>query len=219
MENASKALLLAAGTLLGVLIIIVAVRMFSSASGVTQSYHSQEGATEIESFNNRFTKFIGATRGDDDTDTRFATIHDIISLANFAWDYNRKKAINLDVNPIDEPNGHEFIHIQLCKINPINSKVGDTLIENFENYTEQTYQNFIKFGYYAFPDKPDQDNIVIYEIDIETIEYDQVGKIKNIKFYPSTYNEKIKYDSNTMKTINENLQHATNTKKEKSWRK
>ena len=227
MENASKALLLATGILLGILIISVAARMFSAASGVSKSYHSQESASEIAEFNSHFTKYVGATRGDDDIETQFATIHDIVTTANFAWNYNRKKALKMDINPILEPEGNEFIHIQICKLDYDSNAAGDVICTRFENLADETYQEFIKNGYYVSQSHPDQDNIITYEIEIA--EYDQVGKVKTVKFYPSKYNNKLQQDAvtnkkstinhskETIKTINNTLSNITQN--ERDWKK
>ena len=60
MENASKALLMGAGILIGILLIALAVRVYSSASEVTKSFQSREEISEIRTFNSNFSKFIGA---------------------------------------------------------------------------------------------------------------------------------------------------------------
>lgn len=224
MENASKALLMGAGMLLGLLIIFVATRMFSSASKVTESYHSQESSTEVAMFNKNFTKYIGATRGEESIETRFATIHDIITTANFAWDYNRKKALQLDIDPIKTPNENELIHIQLCKLDYDSDTAGDIICSNFENLNDKTYQEYIKKGYYVSSDNPDQDYIINYEILIT--EYNPVGKIKTVKFYPSKYNgTKLASDKksgdvhtkSTMEVVNKTLSGII--QKEKVWKK
>ncbi len=62
MENASKALLIGGATLIAILILGVAVTMFRSASGVTETYDSQMQAIDSSNFNSQFTKYYGATR-------------------------------------------------------------------------------------------------------------------------------------------------------------
>lgn len=224
MENASKALLLAAGTLIGILIIVVAVRMFSSASGVTESYYSQESESEVAAFNSNFTKFVGATNGEDDGEIQFATIHDVISTANFAWNYNRKKALRMNINPLlpSEADSNEFIHVELCKLNFDSNTPGETVYDSskhFENFTDKTYQAFIKNGYYVSTTSPDQDNVVTYQIEIA--EYNPVGKIKKVKFYPSIYNNKGNHVKTTIETINNNLNvpYTNHIIEEKEWKK
>ena len=63
MENASKALLMGAGTLLAILIIFIAVRIFSSASDVTEAYQTKEVSSEVATFNTNFTRFFLAITG------------------------------------------------------------------------------------------------------------------------------------------------------------
>lgn len=78
MENASKALLMAAGVLIGLIILSLAAYL-----GITFSSHTKVVAEEyelqkIQQFNNRFTKY-------EDKDI---TIYDAVSIANVAKEVN-----------------------------------------------------------------------------------------------------------------------------------
>ena len=59
MENASKALLIAAAVLIVILLIAMGVRVFNSTSGTTDSLESTMSSTEVVAFNNKFTGYIG----------------------------------------------------------------------------------------------------------------------------------------------------------------
>ena len=59
MENATKALLMAGGVLIAIIIIGVMVAMFASTGKVTQSYNKLSSQEEITKFNSNFTKYIG----------------------------------------------------------------------------------------------------------------------------------------------------------------
>lgn len=74
MENASKALLMAGGILLGVLILTLMVTLFAGSKGLANSYEKTKQEEAIQQFNVNFTKYIGQE----------LTIHDVVTICNFA---------------------------------------------------------------------------------------------------------------------------------------
>lgn len=78
MENATKAMLIAAGVLIGVMIISLGVALFAELDTYVQSSQEQIRFNEQNSFNTKFTKYI---RDD-------LTIQDIITVANLANENN-----------------------------------------------------------------------------------------------------------------------------------
>lgn len=78
MENASKALLMAAGVLIGVLILSLAVYLFANFGTASAEIHKQRDMNEINKFNTQFTSYEG----------KECTIHDIVSVANLAINNN-----------------------------------------------------------------------------------------------------------------------------------
>lgn len=83
MENASNALIIAGGVLIGVLLLSVIVVAFQGAADLAKSYDTSIASTSLQAFNNTFEKF-------QDSDVN---IHDIITLAHFAKDYNTKNLL------------------------------------------------------------------------------------------------------------------------------
>lgn len=74
MENASKALLMAASVLIGIILISLMVIMFMNSGNVSSSYDKTISQEEISVFNSNFTKYVG----------RGLTIHEVKSIINFA---------------------------------------------------------------------------------------------------------------------------------------
>ena len=74
MENASKALLMAAGVLVGVLILSLMVTLFTSASMLSKDYDETKSAEAVQRFNANFIKYVG----------KDLTIHDAVTISNFA---------------------------------------------------------------------------------------------------------------------------------------
>lgn len=79
MENASKALLMAAGVLIGLLVLSLAVYLFVSFGASSRNVREQIDSAQLIKFNANFN--IYADRDD-------ITIYDIISLANLAKENN-----------------------------------------------------------------------------------------------------------------------------------
>lgn len=80
MENASKALTMAAGILVGVLILALMVTLFASSNEVSSQYEQTKKSEAIQQFNTNFTKYLGQD----------LTIHQVITMQNFASKSNNK---------------------------------------------------------------------------------------------------------------------------------
>lgn len=91
MENASKALIIAGGILISMLVISIGVYLFANYGNASLSYDKNMETIEIQKFNGNFTKFEGRNN---------ITIHEIITLANFAKQYKEEtgKDINVCIN-------------------------------------------------------------------------------------------------------------------------
>lgn len=78
MENASKALLMAASVLIGILIISLAVYLFVTFGSASAKMHKQNEVQQIAQFNSQFTSY----------EEKECTIYDVITLANLATENN-----------------------------------------------------------------------------------------------------------------------------------
>lgn len=90
MENASRALIMAAGVLLGIMIISLGTYIFSMFSDFAKEQETELYNHTISEFNNQFLKYENATD---------ITLHDIISLANLARDNNQKYGVTQEGSP------------------------------------------------------------------------------------------------------------------------
>lgn len=66
MENASKALLIAASVLIVILLIAFGVRIFNSTSGTGEQVEGTMQTTEVTMFNNKFLPYIGTNKSKND---------------------------------------------------------------------------------------------------------------------------------------------------------
>lgn len=79
MENASKALLMAASVLIGLLILSLAVYLFVSFGSTSAELHKQQEEQRLTQFNSQFSSYEGKDN---------ITIYDVVTIANLATESN-----------------------------------------------------------------------------------------------------------------------------------
>lgn len=112
MENAVKALYMAAGVLIGIMILSLAVVLFSSLQGYMEETNKQIMFNEVTRFNAKYTKYV---------DTEL-TIQDIITVAGEAYENN--KSYNIDPNAWNVSSNSLYIAIYLENNGRIDQKMG-----------------------------------------------------------------------------------------------
>lgn len=80
MENASKALLMAAGVLIGILILSLGVYLFVTFGSASAEMHKMNEESQINQFNSQFTSYVGK---------KDVTIYDVVTVANLATENNK----------------------------------------------------------------------------------------------------------------------------------
>lgn len=103
MENASKALLMAASVLLGVMLISIGAYLFSVYGDYTSSMYDRIESAQIDQFNIQFLKYYGERQAaaGSGTEKVLCTAHDIASLANLARKNNLENEVAQDRNRYD----------------------------------------------------------------------------------------------------------------------
>lgn len=86
MENASKALVMAGGVLVGILILSLAVYLFVDFGTTSAQINEQNAQQQIVEFNSKFTSYQGYR---DNSGKWQITIYDIITLAGYANENNK----------------------------------------------------------------------------------------------------------------------------------
>lgn len=119
MENASKALIMAASILLGVMIISIGVALFTTFSNFSKSTLEKVEETKIADLNNNYLKYENGN----------ATAHDIVSVANLAKENNIKYEIQ---NQTRYDENTYYVQVKVDKI------------YNFEKLEEEEKNNFLK---------------------------------------------------------------------------
>lgn len=80
MENASKALIMAGGVLIGILLISLAVYLFADFGSTSAEINAQNAQKQITQFNSQFTSYEGKEG---------LTIYDIITVIGYAQENNK----------------------------------------------------------------------------------------------------------------------------------
>ena len=102
MENASKALIMAAGVLIGIMILSLAVYLFATFGATSAELHGQVETSRITQFNTQFTSYEG--RSD-------ITIYDVISVVNLAKNNNENYELT------DSTDSNYYITVSLQGVN------------------------------------------------------------------------------------------------------
>lgn len=84
MENAAKALLIAAGVLVAILILTIGVALYIMFSGQAKNYNIIVSEIETDKFNSNFNVFLGQTD---------IKAEEIISIVNKAKEYNNEVTV------------------------------------------------------------------------------------------------------------------------------
>lgn len=86
MENATKAMLIAAGVLMGVMILSLGLALYAEMYSYVESTQESVRFAELKRFNTQFTNYINYI-GDEKQFN--LTIQDVITVANIAFENNR----------------------------------------------------------------------------------------------------------------------------------
>ena len=120
MENASKALIMAAGVLIGVLILSLAVYLFFDFASTSSRLHEETRLNQINEFNAQFTSY--EIKNDN-------TFYDIITLANLAKNNNQYYELTTSEE------GNYYITVNVDK---------GTYINNLEKLSENKLNQLLK---------------------------------------------------------------------------
>ena len=128
MENAARALTMAAGVLIGIMIISIAVYLFTSLGNTSSEIYSKVEQTKIDKFNSQFLKYYRL-------DT--CTAHDIVSIANLAKNSN-------EYYELEEGSEYNY-YVNVIVKGYIDSKGSKNKEEsNFEKLDDVKYTEFIE---------------------------------------------------------------------------
>lgn len=158
MENASNALIMAGGILLGIMILSFGIILFSIFGSFTKEQQEEISSVNLYQFNSQFTKYEGDGN----------TAHDIVTIINL-------------VKTINDPNNTNMSQREFAPVSVIvnhiqpNSLGFSTMRENdTQHVSEENLRNFLKYSYDA-EGKP----IRTYSC---SVNYNNQGKVNQILF-------------------------------------
>ena len=138
MENASKALIMAGGVLIAIMIISLAVYLFTDFGTTSAEINRENTERQLTQFNTQFTTYLGRNN---------ITVYELISVVNLAKENNSEYAsVN---NYANAENGYQ-INVYLDNTTVLSTKTQtelDTYIqntglgENLYTCTSVTYDN------------------------------------------------------------------------------
>lgn len=161
MENASKALLMAGGVLIGILILSLAVYLFASFGAESRRIQKQVDSNQLVQYNAQYTIYEG--RED-------ITIYEIISVANLAKENNEYYKDYTDFE-------------NSYKVTVVLTGAGANSTNNFQDLTKQEKQALLE-EYNVI----ESDGNLIHTFscrDTVNIEYHSNGRISKITFRPT----------------------------------
>ena len=132
MENESKALLMAATVLVGVLLISLAVYLFTIFGNFSADMTKELTQKDIDEFNAQFTKYESYQNASTGEWENTCRAQDIVTIANIAKDNNSK----YNYTTADANTGYYYIKVTV--------KQGHSRIDNFEAKTLDDYKKFLK---------------------------------------------------------------------------
>ena len=183
MENASKALMMGAGVLIAILLIGIAVNFFRSASGVTKAYDKVMRAEEILEFNSQFTKYLTDGQSARNDRKEAATIYDVISCANYAYNFNNRVVDD----PQNSTRGTDPVILEIA----IEKSDGTVIIDNLQKHSN-IYTELIQRCYYANNSSPNVNNIIRFKA--TKVENNETGRVNYVTFRSQTYIDNILED-------------------------
>lgn len=134
MENATKALFIAAGVLIGVMVLSLGVALFADLQNYVESSHEQIRFNDLSKFNTQFTKYINYI---EDEKQFSLTIHDVVTAANTAYENNRSN--NLEPSEWDELPNSLYVSVYLNEMR-IDQNIEETMTNLLRDNLKKEYK-------------------------------------------------------------------------------
>lgn len=173
MENASKALIMAAEILIGIMIISIGVYIFNEMGKYSADTTAQLEAAQLAQYNNQFLKYYGSEEDDDGNVVPIkCTIHEVIGIANLAQKTNTQNGFEGEQTPTDTS---AYIQIDV--------KTDSGNFTHLENIEESELINILKNNSLIYTsDNKDTEKIYFKVSEIGIAE--KYGVVNYMKFIP-----------------------------------
>ena len=129
MENASNALLIAGGVLIGVLILSLAVYLFADFGSTSADINQRTTEQQLAQFNSKFTVY-------ESSDFKW-TIYDIVTVAGYAHENNKYYTDNMteaEANSADFNNNYKItVKLKGSQIFSYTENIQDYMADNYNS--------------------------------------------------------------------------------------
>lgn len=127
MENASNALLIAGGVLIGVLILSLAVYLFADFGSTSADINQRTTEQQLTQFNSKFTVY-------ESSDYKW-TIYDIVTVAGYAHENNKYYTDNMtEANSADFNNNYKItVKLKGSQIFSYTENIQDYMADNYNS--------------------------------------------------------------------------------------
>lgn len=158
MENASKALIIAAGVLIGIILMSIAVYLFVDFGSTAAKINKKNAEQQIVEFNSRFTAYQGL---DITSNPKEWTIYDVITVLGYAQENNKYYSDDLGESNLEYINKYKItVFIGAQKVDNWSQTEIKNKLKNFEFDASGKLRKYI----------------------CGDIEYNEMGRVKKIKF-------------------------------------
>ena len=134
MENAVKALYIAAGVLITVMVLSLAAVLYASLQGYVDNTNKQIKFNSVNSFNTKYLNYINISNGEKQFDLR---IQDIITIAIATYENNRSN--NIDINQWDATPNSLYVEV-LLNGTRIDQTINEQMVELLQTNKDTTFQ-------------------------------------------------------------------------------
>lgn len=160
MENASKALMMAGGVLIGILVISLAVYLFADFGATSSSVIAEKTRQQIVQFNTKFTTYENYK---DKNGNWAITIYDIITVAKFAKENNIYYGAT---------NSNDYNYVSVF----VNGK-------DLAKYDEEGYRALIEDDQNSITGNANNGtNSELPKYKVDNISYNNEGRVNSIRF-------------------------------------
>ena len=171
MENASKALLIVAGMLIGIMVFSIFAQIFRAGGQIGEQYIEKQTTEQLQLFNSQFEQF----------DKENNSINDMLTVSNLAIDINEK-------NEYQGPQTVE-IEIKISGGTTLKVKKDQPLERNhiFKGSTAKYIYEFLEKNIgqlsISIPGSPSDDILTMVD---EKMRYKYLFECTNIEYHPTT---------------------------------
>ena len=134
MENAVKALYIAAGVLITVMVLSLAAVLYASLQGYVDNTNKQIKFNSVNSFNTKYLNYINISNGEKQFDLR---IQDIITIASATYENNRSN--NIDINQWEATPNSLYVEV-LLNGTRIDQTINEQMVELLQTNKDTTFQ-------------------------------------------------------------------------------